>query len=71
MPGGAPATDTPSRQENIGVVTGIAVGALAAGPVGAVLGAAAGGWLGDRYHRGQETRAALSGDLAQSEAFDS
>jgi len=66
-PGGA-VTDRPSRQENIGVVSGLAIGAVAAGPVGAVLGAAAGGWLGERYHRGQETRMQLTGDLAQSDA---
>lgn len=40
-----------SKQENIGVSTGLVVGALAGGPFGAVFGAAAGAWLGDRYHR--------------------
>src|SRR3981081_4837045 len=40
-----------SKQENIGVVTGLAVGAAAGGPVGAIVGAAAGAWLGDRYHK--------------------
>jgi outer membrane protein OmpA-like peptidoglycan-associated protein len=40
-----------SKQENIGVVTGLAVGAVAGGPVGAIVGAAAGGWIGDRYHK--------------------
>jgi len=45
------ATGQPSRQENIGVFTGLAVGAAAAGPVGAMVGMIAGAWLGDRYHR--------------------
>jgi outer membrane protein OmpA-like peptidoglycan-associated protein len=40
-----------SKQENIGVVTGLAVGAAAGGPIGAIIGAAAGGWMGDRYHK--------------------
>lgn len=40
-----------SKQENIGVFTGLAVGAAAAGPVGAMVGMVAGAWLGDRYHR--------------------
>jgi outer membrane protein OmpA-like peptidoglycan-associated protein len=40
-----------SKQENIGVVTGLAVGAAAGGPVGAIIGAAAGAWIGDRYHK--------------------
>jgi outer membrane protein OmpA-like peptidoglycan-associated protein len=57
-----------SRQSDIGAVTGIAVGALAAGPVGAVLGAAAGALLGDRYHRQAQSSAALAQDLERSEA---
>ncbi|MGH8300164.1 MAG: DUF456 family protein, partial [Steroidobacteraceae bacterium] len=40
-----------SKQENIGVFTGLAVGAAAAGPIGAMVGMVAGAWLGDRYHR--------------------
>jgi outer membrane protein OmpA-like peptidoglycan-associated protein len=40
-----------SKQENIGVVSGLAVGAAAGGPIGAIIGAAAGGWIGDRYHK--------------------
>ena len=40
-----------SRQENIGVFTGLAVGAAAGGPIGAMVGLVAGAWLGDRYHR--------------------
>jgi outer membrane protein OmpA-like peptidoglycan-associated protein len=40
-----------SKPETIGVGSGFALGALAAGPFGAVIGAATGSWLGDRYHR--------------------
>ena len=47
----------PSRQSNIGAVTGLAVGAAALGPIGAVIGMAAGVVLGDHYHRQQQTAA--------------
>ena len=40
-----------SKQENIGVFTGIAVGAAAGGPIGAVVGMVAGALLGHRYHQ--------------------
>ncbi len=56
-----------SKQENIGVVTGLSVGAVAGGPFGAVVGAAAGAWLGDRYHKQSTRTAALSTDLSKSE----
>ncbi|MBV8307180.1 MAG: OmpA family protein [Gammaproteobacteria bacterium] len=56
-----------SKQSDIGVVTGLAVGAAAAGPVGAVMGAAAGALLGDRYHRQAQSSAALAGELKRSE----
>jgi outer membrane protein OmpA-like peptidoglycan-associated protein len=48
---GAGAQQAASRQENIGVFTGLAVGAAAGGPIGAMVGMVAGAWLGDRYHR--------------------
>jgi outer membrane protein OmpA-like peptidoglycan-associated protein len=57
-----------SKQADIGVVTGFAVGALAAGPVGALAGAAAGAVLGDHYHRQAQASARLSETLDQSEA---
>jgi outer membrane protein OmpA-like peptidoglycan-associated protein len=47
----AAAQQPASKQENIGVFTGLAVGAAAAGPIGAMVGMVAGAWLGDRYHR--------------------
>ena len=57
-----------SKQSDLGVVTGLAVGAAAAGPVGAVVGAAAGALLGDRYHRQAQSSAALTADLERSES---
>ncbi len=56
-----------SKQSDIGALTGLAVGAAAAGPVGAVVGAAAGAIIGDRYHRQKKAAAALSTDLDKSE----
>ena len=58
-----------SKQENIGVFTGLAVGAAAAGPIGAMVGMVAGAWLGDRYHRqivANHTLAAQNHDLTAS-----
>src|SRR3984893_3016623 len=46
--------------EPIGFVTGGVIGACAAGPVGAVLGAGLGSWLGNRVHR--------AGDATKAEA---
>jgi len=57
-----------SKQSDIGVVTGLAVGAAAAGPVGAVIGAAAGALLGDRYHSQAQSSAAMAKELEHSEA---
>src|SRR6185312_7563046 len=49
-----------SKQENIGVFTGLAVGAAAGGPIGAMVGMVAGAWLGDRYHRQSTVNHALA-----------
>jgi outer membrane protein OmpA-like peptidoglycan-associated protein len=57
-----------SKQGDIGAMTGLAVGAAAAGPVGAFIGIAAGALLGERYHRQAQSSAALSEQLRQSEA---
>src|SRR5499427_2986049 len=57
-----------SKQSDIGAVTGLAVGAAAAGPFGAVIGAAAGALLGDRYHREKQSSAAMVKELEHSEA---
>ena len=62
-----------SKQENIGVFTGLAVGAAAAGPIGAMVGMVAGAWLGDRYHRQSVANHSLAaqnhGLLAQNKAL--
>jgi outer membrane protein OmpA-like peptidoglycan-associated protein len=73
QPSSAAAADAPraSKQENIGVATGLAVGAVAGGPVGAIFGAAAGAWLGDRYHKQNEARALIASDLRASEDHSS
>jgi outer membrane protein OmpA-like peptidoglycan-associated protein len=57
-----------SKQENIGVVTGLAVGAAAGGPIGAIVGAATGAWLGDRYHKQAVARSELAAGLDRSES---
>jgi len=64
---GPPRRQNASRQESIGVVTGLAVGAVAAGPFGAIVGAAAGAWLGDRYHKQQVRNVALSRSIAEEQ----
>jgi outer membrane protein OmpA-like peptidoglycan-associated protein len=45
-------------QEPIGFVTGGVIGAFAAGPVGAVVGAGLGTWLGNRVHRAGDAKRA-------------
>src|SRR5260370_25147550 len=56
---GDPKPATP--HEPIGFVTGGVIGAFAAGPVGAVIGAGLGTWLGNRVHRaGDATKAEAS-----------
>ncbi len=62
------AQERASRQENIGVLTGLAVGAAAGGPVGAIIGSAAGAWLGERYHRQVVRQEELARSLDESEA---
>ncbi len=47
----APQPQRASRAESTGVAGGLLVGAAAAGPFGAIFGAATGGWLGDRFHQ--------------------
>ena len=60
--------------EPIGFVTGGVIGAFAAGPVGAVVGAGLGTWLGNRVHRAKDatkaeaTVAALQTDESQLRA---
>lgn len=57
-----------SKQEGIGVLSGLTVGALAGGPFGAVIGAATGGILGERYHKQAQEKKALAASLSKMEA---
>jgi outer membrane protein OmpA-like peptidoglycan-associated protein len=59
----APVRQKASRPETTGVLSGLAIGAAAAGPVGALAGAAAGGWLGDRLYGQKELTQSLSREL--------
>ena len=58
-------------QEPVGFVSGAVIGAFAAGPIGAVVGAGLGTWLGNRVHRAGEAKkaeaqvAALEGDKSE------
>jgi outer membrane protein OmpA-like peptidoglycan-associated protein len=45
-----------AKEEGIGLGSGAAIGALAGGPVGLILGAAFGGWIGDRFHHERNER---------------
>lgn len=62
--GVASAANHPSREESIGMLSGVAVGAAAGGPVGAFVGIVAGAVLGDRYHRQKQTVEALGERLS-------
>jgi outer membrane protein OmpA-like peptidoglycan-associated protein len=62
-----------SPQEPAGFVTGAVIGGFAAGPIGAVVGAGIGTWLGNRVHRASDATkaeaqvAALKSDQEQLE----
>ena len=62
------AADSASREENVGVGSGVVIGAVVGGPVGAILGGAIGAKLGDVFARRKEQVVALSGDLDGSRA---
>jgi len=57
-----------SKQENIGVTSGLVIGAFAGGPIGAIVGAAGGALIGERFHRKDVKTAELSASLSKSEA---
>jgi outer membrane protein OmpA-like peptidoglycan-associated protein len=44
----------PSPQEPAGFITGAVIGGFAAGPIGALVGAGVGTWLGSRVHRAHD-----------------
>jgi outer membrane protein OmpA-like peptidoglycan-associated protein len=58
----------PSKQSGLGGLAGLAVGAAAAGPIGAVVGLTIGVVAGDRYHHQLQAAAATRATLAESEA---
>ncbi|HEY6457439.1 MAG TPA: OmpA family protein [Steroidobacteraceae bacterium] len=55
-------------EENIGLVSGLAIGAVAGGPVGAVAGAITGALLGEHYHKQKLANHELAADLSGSNA---
>lgn len=57
-----------SKAENIGVMSGLVLGAAAGGPIGAIVGAAGGAFIGDRFHRKEVQNAELKLSLAKSES---
>ncbi len=60
LSGAALADDPKPRppQEPVGFIAGGVIGAFAAGPIGAVVGAGLGTWLGNRVHRAGEAKKA-------------
>jgi outer membrane protein OmpA-like peptidoglycan-associated protein len=57
-----------SKAENIGVMSGLVIGAAAGGPIGAIVGAAGGAFLGDKFHKKDVQNDALKLSLAKSES---
>lgn len=66
--GVAQAGEGATKEENIGVGTGVVIGAAAGGPAGAIVGAAIGATLGDLFHKRGEEVAGLSEELGASRA---
>ncbi len=58
----------PDKEQSIGMGSGAAIGALAGGPVGLIIGAAMGGWLGDRFHHERAARTESERQATQAEA---
>jgi outer membrane protein OmpA-like peptidoglycan-associated protein len=61
-PGKAPA------EENIGFLSGLAIGAVAGGPIGAIAGGITGALLGEHYHKQKVLNYTLATDLSGSNA---
>ena len=66
--GAALAETRTSKEEATGVGIGATVGAFAGGPVGFIVGAAAGAWLGDNFSRKKQEVMVLSGSLDKAES---
>lgn len=56
------------KEEKIGLGSGAAIGAIAGGPVGFILGAGLGGWVGNRLHEEKAAHAASDAELAEAQA---
>lgn len=56
------------KEEKIGLGSGAAIGALAGGPVGLILGAGLGGWIGNRLHEEKAAHAESDAKLAEVQA---
>lgn len=57
-----------AKEESIGLGSGAAIGAIAGGPVGLIIGAAFGGWFGDRFHHERSGRLAAEKSAAEAES---
>ncbi len=57
----------PSKEESVGMVSGMAIGAAAGGPFGAIIGLALGGWIGDRMDNQNQAVASLEQRLQESD----
>jgi len=68
---GLQAKDRASKSESVGVATGFTVGAATAGPFGAIIGAAAGAWLGDRHNKQRRSITELQDTVTNSESRQS
>lgn len=68
--GAAPTQAKPvaTKEENVGVGSGAAIGAMAGGPLGMIAGAALGGWLGSRFHKERAARVKSERKLAETQA---
>ena len=55
-----------SKEERIGVGSGAMLGAIAGGPIGFILGAALGGWTGDKFHRERAAREEVEASYRQA-----
>ena len=55
-------------EENIGLISGLAIGAVAGGPIGAVAGAITGALLGEHYHKQKVANHDLAADLSGTSA---
>ncbi|MBK6599100.1 MAG: OmpA family protein [Proteobacteria bacterium] len=64
---GVQAKERASKSESVGVATGFTVGAATAGPFGAIIGAAAGAWLGDRHHKQRQAIGQLEDTVSNTQ----